>query len=207
LFCTKHFDVKRHFVVDVKRHSVYFPEIKKETFAVSSLFLNLLTSQIGDLFLPHPVASYRSKRPGLMIEHIATRVFKRHAVWDGWTGNSPSVISESACALHVSVFGLLHVTLPWAWSCLADLVDPGIRRSGYHTAETTTLKLGTVAVDTTDSRLTQVTVRPAGRHPSERCLMSAMARICQRPFIVFFFMFVDRASRSMLVLKSNRFTT
>ena len=46
MFCSKH--------VDVKRHSVYFPEIKK-TFAVSSLVLNLLVSQIGDFFLPHPV--------------------------------------------------------------------------------------------------------------------------------------------------------
>ena len=46
MFCSKH--------VDVKRHSVYFPEIKK-TFAISSLVLNLLASQIGDFFLPHPV--------------------------------------------------------------------------------------------------------------------------------------------------------
>ena len=46
MFCSKH--------VDVKRHSVYFPEIKK-TFAVSSLVLNLLASQTGDFFLPHPV--------------------------------------------------------------------------------------------------------------------------------------------------------
>jgi hypothetical protein len=48
MFCSIH--------VDVKRHSVYFPEIKK-TFAVSSLVLNLLASQIGDFFLPHPVVS------------------------------------------------------------------------------------------------------------------------------------------------------
>ena len=46
MFCSKH--------IDVKWHSVYFPEIKK-TFAVSSLVLNLLASQIGDYFLPHPV--------------------------------------------------------------------------------------------------------------------------------------------------------
>ena len=46
MFCSKH--------VDVKRHSVNFPEIKK-TFAVSSLVLNLLASQIGNFFLPHPV--------------------------------------------------------------------------------------------------------------------------------------------------------
>jgi hypothetical protein len=37
--------------VDVKRHSVYFPEKK---IVVSSLVLNLLASQIGDFFLPHP---------------------------------------------------------------------------------------------------------------------------------------------------------
>ena len=49
MFCSKH--------VDVKRHSVYFPEIKK-TFAVSSLVLNLLASQIGDFLLPHPVYSF-----------------------------------------------------------------------------------------------------------------------------------------------------
>ena len=35
---------------------MYFPEIKK-TFAVSSLVLNLLASQIGDFFLPHPVGT------------------------------------------------------------------------------------------------------------------------------------------------------
>jgi len=46
MFCSKH--------VDVKRHSVYFPEIKKK-FAVSSLVLNLLASQIGEFFLQHPV--------------------------------------------------------------------------------------------------------------------------------------------------------
>jgi len=46
MFCSKH--------VDVKRHSVYFPEIKK-TFAVSFLVLNLLASQTGAFFLPHPV--------------------------------------------------------------------------------------------------------------------------------------------------------
>ena len=46
MFCSKH--------VDVKRHSVYFPEIKK-TIAVSSLVLNLLASQIGGFFPPHPV--------------------------------------------------------------------------------------------------------------------------------------------------------
>jgi hypothetical protein len=34
---------------------VYFPEIKKKTFAVVSLVLNLLVSQIRDFFLPHPV--------------------------------------------------------------------------------------------------------------------------------------------------------
>ena len=34
---------------------MYFPEIKKKTFAVSSLFLNLLASQIGEFFLPHLV--------------------------------------------------------------------------------------------------------------------------------------------------------
>ena len=46
MFCSKH--------VDVKRHSVYFPEIRK-TFAVSSSVLNLIASQIGDFFLPHSV--------------------------------------------------------------------------------------------------------------------------------------------------------
>jgi len=46
MICSKH--------VDVKRHSVCFPEIEK-TFAVSSLFLNLFASQIGEFFLPHPV--------------------------------------------------------------------------------------------------------------------------------------------------------
>ena len=46
MFCSKH--------VDVKRRSVYFPEIKK-TFAVSTLVLNLLASQIGEFFLPYPV--------------------------------------------------------------------------------------------------------------------------------------------------------
>jgi len=46
MFCSKR--------IDVKRHSVYFPEIKK-TFAVSSLILNLLASQLEDLFLPHPL--------------------------------------------------------------------------------------------------------------------------------------------------------
>ena len=45
MFCSKH--------VDVKRHSVYFTEIK--TFAVSSVVSNLLASQIGEFFLPHPV--------------------------------------------------------------------------------------------------------------------------------------------------------
>ena len=38
--------------IDVKRHSVCFPEIEK-TFAVSSLVLNLFASQIGEFFLPH----------------------------------------------------------------------------------------------------------------------------------------------------------
>ena len=46
MFCSKH--------VDVKWNSVYFPEIKK-TFAVFSLVLNLLTSELGDFFLPNPV--------------------------------------------------------------------------------------------------------------------------------------------------------
>ena len=40
--------------IDVKRHSVYFPEIEK-TFAVSSLVLNLFASQIGEFLLPHHV--------------------------------------------------------------------------------------------------------------------------------------------------------
>ena len=40
--------------IEVKRHSVYFPEIKK-TFAVSPLVSNLLSSQIGEFFLPYPV--------------------------------------------------------------------------------------------------------------------------------------------------------
>jgi hypothetical protein len=43
-----------NFIIDLKRHSVYFPEIKK-TFAESFLVLNLLASQIGDFFLPQPV--------------------------------------------------------------------------------------------------------------------------------------------------------
>ena len=47
-FCSKH--------VDVKRYSVYFPELKK-TFAVSSLVSNLLASQIGEFFMPYPVYS------------------------------------------------------------------------------------------------------------------------------------------------------
>ena len=46
MFCSKH--------VDVKRHAVYFPEIKKP-FALVSLVLNLLASQIGDFFLSYPV--------------------------------------------------------------------------------------------------------------------------------------------------------
>jgi len=46
MFCSKH--------VDVKRHSVYFPEIKK-AFALSSLVPNLLASQIGEFFLLYPV--------------------------------------------------------------------------------------------------------------------------------------------------------
>jgi len=46
MICSKH--------VDVKRHSMCFPEIEK-TFAVSSLVLNLFASQIGEFFLPHPV--------------------------------------------------------------------------------------------------------------------------------------------------------
>ena len=46
MFCSKH--------VDVKRHSVCFPEIEK-TFAVSSLVLNLFSSQVGEFFLPHIV--------------------------------------------------------------------------------------------------------------------------------------------------------
>ena len=46
MFCSKH--------VDVKQHSVCFPEIEK-TFAVSSLVLNLFASQIGEFFLLHPV--------------------------------------------------------------------------------------------------------------------------------------------------------
>jgi hypothetical protein len=54
MFCSKHVHVKQHSVIGLKRHSVYFPEIKK-TFAVSYLVLNLLPSQIGDFFLPHPV--------------------------------------------------------------------------------------------------------------------------------------------------------
>ena len=49
---------------------------------------------------------------------------------------------------------LLHVTLPWAWSDLADLVDPGIRRSDYHTEVTMTLKMGTVTVDRTGQTAT-----------------------------------------------------
>ena len=49
MFCSKH--------VDVKRHSVCFPEIEK-TFAISSLVLNLFPSQIGEFFLPHPVYDY-----------------------------------------------------------------------------------------------------------------------------------------------------
>ena len=43
MFCSKH--------VDVKRHSVFFPEIEKH------LVLNLFASQIGEFFLPHPVVS------------------------------------------------------------------------------------------------------------------------------------------------------
>jgi hypothetical protein len=35
---------------------VYFPEIRKKTFAVSSLVLNLLASQIGEFFLSHSVS-------------------------------------------------------------------------------------------------------------------------------------------------------
>jgi len=49
MFCSKH--------VDVKRHSVYFPELKKK-FDVSSFVSNLLASQIGEIFLPHPVLVY-----------------------------------------------------------------------------------------------------------------------------------------------------
>ena len=45
MFCSKH--------VNVKRHSVYFPEINK-TFAMSSLVSNLLASQIGDFFSAVP---------------------------------------------------------------------------------------------------------------------------------------------------------
>jgi len=40
--------------IDVKRHSMCFPEVEN-TFAVSSLVLNLFASQIGEFFLPHPV--------------------------------------------------------------------------------------------------------------------------------------------------------
>jgi len=40
--------------IDVKRHSVCFPEIER-TFAVSDFILNLIASQIGEFFLPHPV--------------------------------------------------------------------------------------------------------------------------------------------------------
>ena len=43
--------------VDVKRHSVCFPEIEKNI-SVSSLVLNLFASQIGEFFLPHPVDAY-----------------------------------------------------------------------------------------------------------------------------------------------------
>jgi len=50
MFCSKQ--------VDVKRHSVCFPEIKKKTFAISSLVLNLFASHIGEFFLPHPVFMY-----------------------------------------------------------------------------------------------------------------------------------------------------
>jgi len=46
MFCSKH--------VDVKWHSVCFPEIEKNI-SVSSLVLNLFASQIGEFFLPHPV--------------------------------------------------------------------------------------------------------------------------------------------------------
>ena len=46
MFCSKH--------VDVKRHSVCFPEIEKNI-SESSLVLNLFASQIGEFFLPHPV--------------------------------------------------------------------------------------------------------------------------------------------------------
>jgi len=46
MFCSRH--------IDIKRHSVCFPEIEK-TFAVSSLVLNLFASQIGEFFLPNPV--------------------------------------------------------------------------------------------------------------------------------------------------------
>ena len=60
MFCSKH--------VDVKRHSVYFPEIKK-TFAVSFLVSNLLASQTGDFFLPHSVHR-KSNCPFRMYRHV-----------------------------------------------------------------------------------------------------------------------------------------
>ena len=46
MFCSKHVNVKRHCVLSRN---------KKKTFAVSSLVLNLLASQIGEFFPPHPV--------------------------------------------------------------------------------------------------------------------------------------------------------
>ena len=46
MFCSKH--------VDVKQHSVCFPEMEKQI-CLSSSVLNLFASQIRELFLPHPV--------------------------------------------------------------------------------------------------------------------------------------------------------
>ena len=77
-----------------------------------------------------------------------------------------------------------NIALGVVWSGLADLVDPGIRRSGYHTAETTTLKMRTVTVETTRSRSTRVMV-PAERHLT-RFLTYAMACISGRPFFFCF---------------------
>ena len=49
MFCSKY--------VDIKWHSVYFPEIKK--IAVSSLVSNLLASQIEEFFLLYPVVCWK----------------------------------------------------------------------------------------------------------------------------------------------------
>ena len=77
MLCSKH--------VDVKRHSVYFPEIKKKI-AVSSLVSNLLASQIVEFFLLYPVQDARLVFLWNVIQ-ISRPMSLRFSHDSGWSGH------------------------------------------------------------------------------------------------------------------------